>query len=201
MAALMGPMQPTPVNTATFPARMRIYRLFKQARNMIAHQGGISDQFLCDVFADCANINATDLGILHAPEFPAPTLGRQIVLHWKGIISAAEILRRMVIDVDHCLMFSQTASLDFAERVRVDPTALDDPTQANVLIRQNFWAKIPGGPFIVLNDQLPIGQRAVAYTATRLLNRGTFPRREFLPLWPELAAAGAVEVRLNFRDL
>lgn len=56
MAALMGPMQPTPVNTSTFSPRMRIYRLFKEARNSIAHQGAISTQSLCDAFADCQNI-------------------------------------------------------------------------------------------------------------------------------------------------
>jgi hypothetical protein len=101
------------------------------------------------------------------------------------------MLRRVVVDVDHSLMDTKTAELDLAERLRSNTTAPD---------RHHRWSKVPGGPWIIVRDQLETGQRQVFGVVKKLLNIPKCPQRDLLLLWPELISDGAVEIRLNLRD-
>jgi hypothetical protein len=191
MAALMGYMQAALVNPILLTPRMRIYRVFKEARNSISHQGATASNELCAAYNDSLGISEADLGMRVVPAFPVPVPGASIDLSWRGIIGLADMLRRVVLDVDHYMMDTKTAELDLVERLRNDPTLPD---------KYHRWSKIPDGPWIVVKDQ-EIGQRKVLGAVKRILNIENCPSGNLLPLWPELIADGAVEIRLKLRDV
>jgi hypothetical protein len=203
MKALLQTVQPHPVEMATFPPRLHVYRLFKEARNSIAHQGATSSAPLLTAYNACTEIRPNNLGMRVVPEFTEPTLGTPVSLSWNGVIGLADMLRRLVVDVDHCLMFTNAAMSDLASRLQSDPNALSDPTNANTLIKRRDWAKVPGGPFVAIGSEQLItkGQKAVNHAIARLLNLSTSQEDRVQPLWAELIAAGAVEERTNLRDL
>jgi hypothetical protein len=191
MTALADCMQTSLVNPALFSPRMRVYRVFKEARNSISHQGAMASGELCTAHSDYLGITSNDLGMRVVPTFTAPVLGTPVDLSWRGIIGLADMLRRVVVDVDHSLMDTKSAELDLAERLRSDRTAPD---------RHHRWSKVSGGPWIVVRDQLETGQRQVFGVVKKLLNIPRCPQRDLLLLWPELVSDGAVEIRLNLRD-
>jgi hypothetical protein len=161
MTALAGCMQTSLVNPAHFSPRMRVYRVFKEARNSISHQGAMASDELCAAHSGYLGITSNDLGMRVVPAFTAPVLGAPADLSWRGIIGLADMLRRVVVDVDHSLMDTKTAELDLAERLRSNPTAPD---------RHHRWSKVPGGPWIIVRDQLDTGQRQVFGVVKKLLN-------------------------------
>lgn len=201
MTALMSSVLPSPVDTATFSPRMRLYRMFKEARNSIAHSGSMASADLCDAYNGCAGLSSADLGMQIVPDFPSPVLGKPVSLSWRGIIGLSDMLRRLVADVDHLLMCTETAERDLIERLRNDPGALQDPLQANAVVKSRYWAKLPNGPWIVIRAYLENGQNAVYSAVVRLLNITRSSRDDFMVLWPELLAAEVVEIRQNLRDI
>lgn len=201
MAALMSSVLPSPVDTATFSPRMRLYRMFKEARNSITHRGSMASGELFAAYNDCASLSPTDLGMTIVPDFPNPVLGKPISLSWRGVIGLSDMLRRLVADVDHLLMYTKTAERDLIERLRTDPQALEDPALANVVVKGRYAAKLPNGPWIVINSQLEHGQNAIRSAVGRLLNLTNSSRDDFMVLWPELLAANVVEIRTYLRDV
>jgi len=203
MEALLRSAQPAPVDMTTFDARLRVYRLFKEARNSIAHQGGISNAQLSDAYEACHSIKPVHLGMSLVPDFPEPVVGTPTSLSWDGVITLADMLRRLVVDVDHCLMFTSAAAQDLATRLCSDPLALQDPTEANALIKRREWAKIPDGPFVVIgSDQLiRKGQKVINYAIGHLLGLPTSQEDRVHSIWTELLTNGAVEERGNLRGL
>src|SRR5579875_287134 len=141
MTHIANRVQSTQVNVSTFSPRMTVYRMFKEARNAIAHQGGVATKRLCTAYNECTSIVPADLGMRIVPSLDTPALGRHVQLSWRSIIGFADMLRRMVVDVDHLLMSTQTAMQDLSLRLRGDPLALVDPALADTLIKQRAWAK------------------------------------------------------------
>lgn len=204
MEALLRAVQPSPIDTSKFAARLTVYRAFKEARNSLAHQGGVVGEVLERAHSACAGINPGDLGMRVVPAISAPVaIGSPVSLIWDGVIGFADMLRRLVVDVDHCLMFTKAALLEVAMRLRHDPLALSDPTGVGTLIKRRAWAKIPDGPFVVIGSEqlLPKGQKVVNHAISRLLNLSTSREDRVQTIWPDLIAAGAVEERKNLRDL
>ena len=135
------------------------------------------------------------------PEFLCPALGEPVRLSWRGVIGLSDMLRRVVVDVDHLLMCTRTAERDLIERLRTDPGALRDPARANIVARGKDWAKLPIGSWIVISTQIDHGQNAVRSAVSRLLNVPNLRREDFMILWPELLAANVIEIRPNLRDI
>jgi len=200
MTALMSSVLPSAVDEATFTPRMRIYRLFKEARNSISHRGSVVGNEVCDAYNDCAALSPADIGMRKAPEFPAPVLGEQVRLSWRGIIGLSDMLRRVVADVDHLLMCTKTAELDLIERLRTDPAALQDPSEAGSVATYRYAKKLPDGPWIVTRAQLERGQSTIYSAAVRLLGLTKSRKEDFLVLWPDLLARGTVEIHSSLRD-
>jgi hypothetical protein len=203
MEALLRSVQPSPVATSRFAARLCVYRVFKEARNSIAHQGAIASESIGQAHQACSDVKPQDLGMRVVPALSEPLMGTPVSLSWDGVIGLADMLRRLVVDVDHCLMFTNAALLDVASRLRRDPLALADPTEAGKLIKRREWAKVPDGPFIVIGSKqlLPKGQKVVNHAISRLLSLSTSQEDRVRSIWPELVSAGAVEERKNLRGL
>jgi hypothetical protein len=201
MTAMMGSVLSSPVDAATFSPRMRLYRMFKEARNSITHRGSMASDDLCAAYTDCAGLTPADLAMRVVPDFPRPTLGEPVRLSWRGVIGLSDMLRRVVADVDHLLMCSRTAELDLVERLRTDPEALQNPSQANVVVIGRYAAKLPNGPWIVTRAQLERGQNVVRSAVVRLLKVTRSRREDFAVLWPELLADNAVEIHTSLRDI
>ena len=202
MSALMGCMRTSLVDPRLFAPRMRVYRVFKEARNAISHRGAIATDRLCAAYNDYTGITENDIGMRVVPAFTAPVLDTSVELSWRGIIGLSDMLRRLVVDVDHSLMHTKTAELDLAERLRSDPTILDNASQAGSVLKHDHWAKLPGGPWIALKGQLKDGQRQVFGAVRKLLNlSSSCTYQDMMPLWSSLIADGSVEIRQNLRDI
>jgi|ERR1039457_2687718 hypothetical protein len=201
MTALTSAARLFNVDETTFSPRMRIYRVFKEARNTIAHRGGIAGDYLCEAYSDSREIKVDDLAMRIVPNFVPPVRGTPVRLSWRGVIGLSDMLRRMVSDIDHLLMDTKAAERDLVERMRTDPGAIPEPARSNELAKGKYWAKLPDGPWVVYRAQLERGQDAIYSAVTRLLNMPKAGREDFLILWPELLAADAVEIRSSPRDL
>jgi len=201
MTALMSSVLPSPVDQAVFSPRMRLYRLFKEARNSISHRGSMASAEVCSAYSDCGALGAADLAMRKVPEFPAPVLGKPVHLSWRGVIGLSDMLRRVVAEVDHLLMYTKTAELDLIERLRTDPGALQDPSQADAVVEYRYAKKIPDGPWIVTRAQLEKGQNVVYSASVRLLGLTKSPKENFIVLWPKLLASGVVEIHSSLRDV
>jgi hypothetical protein len=116
------------------------------------------------------------------PSISVPALGMPVQLPWRGVIGLADMLRRLVVDIDHLLMPTKVAAQDLSVRLRTDPLALVDPIQATTLIKNWAWAKQPGGPWIAVADHLRLGQGAVRHAVERLISYPT-RRQELISLF------------------
>ena len=194
MTILMNSIRPSPVDTSTFSPRMRLYRMFKEARNSIAHRGSIANEWLCAAYDDCSGAECSRSGYADSSAFyrSGSRSTSAFVMAWcNWVVRHAPSPGSRA---DHLLMCTITAERDHIERLRTDPNALPDPTQAGVVARGKYWAKAPNGPWIVTHSELQHGQNAVRSAVVRLLNIPGSQREDFSPLWPVLLAANAVEI-------
>ena len=201
MIRLMSRFQPTPVPMHVFSSRMKIFRVFKEARNSVAHQGGIADSLTLTAYTASQVVTPTDLVMRVVPEFPAPAIGEPIPLSWRGVIGLADMLRRVVVDADHYLMHTRVAQDDLFGRLRTDPMIFDDPAKSKAIVRYTQWARLPGGPWIIVKDHPSRGRGAVIHAIQRLTNVPDVNDQDLQAFWLDLLAGGVVEERLNLKEV
>lgn len=80
---------------------MRCYRFFKEARNCLAHSGGIASPSLCKAHADwLPHAKPGMMGVKEVPQHSAPVLGAPVALSLRGVVGLTQVCLLLVQIVD-----------------------------------------------------------------------------------------------------
>ncbi|MBK8099849.1 MAG: hypothetical protein IPK26_22325 [Planctomycetes bacterium] len=88
-------------NTSRLEPLMRCYRFFKEARNCLAHDGGLVSTGLCNAYGDwLPHAQPGLMGVKEVPQHSAPVLGVPVALSLRGVVGLTQVCLRLVQIVD-----------------------------------------------------------------------------------------------------
>ncbi len=127
-------------------ALLLCYRVFKEIRNALSHNGGKATQALLDAHQRFVPVATTvDLGVREVPIYSTPVLNQQIILDLYGIYGFSDIILRIIATYDIDLSDRPGALIEIerrlgriegAARAHVDPDKQKKRIEG--MLRQSF---------------------------------------------------------------
>lgn len=95
---------------------LKCYRVFKEARNAIAHEGAVASTKAVAAHQDFASIPKNDLGPVATLPMPVPVIGSTITLPFRGVIGFSDVVLRLIVTIDAALAQTSTGEIDLRRR-------------------------------------------------------------------------------------
>lgn len=93
---------------------MLCYRFFKEARNCYMHHNSLASPQLVNAYQAFFPVATTsDLGVSEVPAHIPPVLGQRVQLQLRGVIGFSQLVRRIIIISDICLLRAKAAEKEF----------------------------------------------------------------------------------------
>lgn len=97
---------------------MLCYRFFKEARNCYMHHNFVASPNLISAYQKFLPVATTkDLDVSEVPAYVAPILGQRVQLQLRGVIGFSQLIRRIIIISDICLLRAKAAEKEFIDRI------------------------------------------------------------------------------------
>ena len=124
-------------------ALLYCYRMFKEMRNALVHNGKVATQECVDAFSDYQNNCSTvTLGTKETPIVSNVLLNAPIVPSFRGVIGFTDIVIRILISYDCELIQTQGAERYFLDKYRRLPESRNLPSANRGKANKQFLSKI-----------------------------------------------------------
>lgn len=124
-------------------ALLYCYRIFKEMRNALVHNGKVATQQCVNAFADYQNqCTPVTLGAKETPVVNHVSLDAPIVPSFRGVIGFTDIVIRILISYDCELIRTRGAEQYFLDKYKSMPESRNLPSANKVKANRQFLSKI-----------------------------------------------------------
>ena len=97
---------------------LKIYRYFKESRNCIMHEGGVTNQRVVDAYMEASTLTKESLRVEEVPIMCVPVLGEYLNLSLRGVVGLSQIILRIVETLDIEMIQCKYADEYFVNRIK-----------------------------------------------------------------------------------